>query len=121
MQYMLLIYENEADWQAMPEADRARLLEGYEQFHAGLAKNGQYVGSNRLAHSGSATTVRVRENRTITTDGPFAETKEQLGGYFLVEAEDLDAAVALAAEVPGARVGAIEVRPLWRSGMTDDG
>jgi hypothetical protein len=77
-----------------------------------IRKSGHYLGCNRLQPTGSATTVRVRNERIATTDGPFAETKEQLGGYFLLEARDLNEAIQLAARIPGARYGCIEVRPI---------
>jgi hypothetical protein len=115
MQYMLLIYRDEAELESFSPSARDALLEEYKVLTEGLVKSGQYKASDRLAPSSSATVVRVRDGRTLTTDGPFAETKEQLGGYFLVEAEDLDAAVAIAACIPVARFGAIEVRPLWQS------
>jgi hypothetical protein len=115
MQYMLLIYRDEAKLESFSPPERDALLEEYKVLTEGLVKSGQYKASDRLAPSSSATIVRVRDGRMLTTDGPFAETKEQLGGYFLVVAEDLDAAVAIAARIPAARVGAIEVRPLWQS------
>jgi hypothetical protein len=120
MQYMLLIYDNEADWQKLPPTARQALMNEYEAFADGIVKSGQFKAADRLSPSSSATTVRVRDGRTLTTDGPFAETKEQLGGYFLIEAEDLDAVVAVAARIPSARAGCVEVRPLWQSGMLDD-
>jgi hypothetical protein len=115
MQYMLLIYDNEADWERSTPAEREPLMEEYRAFADSIVKSGQYKAADRLGPSSSATVVRVRDGRTLTIDGPFAETKEQLGGYFLVEAEDLDAAVALAARIPSARSGCVEVRPLWQS------
>ena len=114
MQYMLLIYNNEANWQNLSPPEREALLDEYVAFTDGIVRNGQFKASDRLAPSASATTVRVRDGKTLTTDGPFAETKEQLGGYYLVEAEDLDSAVAIAARIPSARFGCIEVRPLWQ-------
>ena len=120
MQYMLLIYDNEADWQNLPPTAREALMKEYEAFADSIVKSGQFKAADRLSPSSSATTMRVRDGKTLTTDGPFAETKEQLGGYYLIEAEDLDAAVAVAARIPSARAGCVEVRPLWHSGMLED-
>jgi hypothetical protein len=120
MQYMLLIYDNEADWQNLPQTARQALMDEYGSFTDGIVKSGQFKAADRLSPSSSATTVRVRNGKTLTSDGPFAETKEQLGGYYLIEAEDRDAAVAVAARIPSARAGCIEVRPLWQSGMLED-
>jgi hypothetical protein len=117
MQYMLLIYENEGEWERLSPDQREARTGAYMAFAESIVKSGQYKAGSRLGLSASATTVRVQDGRTLTTDGPYAETKEQLGGYFLVEAEDLDAAIGLAARLPGARSGAIEVRPLWAGGQ----
>jgi hypothetical protein len=116
VQYLLLIYENEGDWQRRSDAERAARTGEYMAFAEGIVKSGQYKAGARLALSPDATTVRVQGGRTLTTDGPYAETKEQLGGYFLVEAKDLDEAIAIAARLPGAAAGAVEVRPLWHCG-----
>lgn len=107
MQFLLLIYENEKRF--MEAFDPAE-LEEYKQFGKQHAKTIQ--GSNALQPTETATTVRVRNGKTMTTDGPFAETKEQLGGYYLIEAPDKAAAAAIAAKIPGARFGCIEVRPI---------
>src|SRR5689334_2844298 len=112
MQYLLLIYENESNWAKMPEADQGKMFGEYMQFTKSIAETGQLVGGEALQRVKSATTVRGRDGKTLTTDGPFAETKEQLGGYYLVEASDLDEAIKLAARIPGARSGSIEVRPI---------
>jgi hypothetical protein len=114
MQYMLLIYNDEARWENLSLPEREALIAEYTAFTADIVKTGQYKAADRLGPSASATTVRVRDGRTLTTDGPFVETKEQLVGYYLVEAEDLDAAVAIAARIPSARFGSIEVRPMWQ-------
>jgi hypothetical protein len=119
MQYMLLIYNNEARWENLSPPEREALIAEYNAFTEDIVKTGQYKAADRLGPSASATTVRVRDGRTLTTDGPFVETKEQLAGYYLVEAADLDAAVALAARIPGARSGGIEVRPLWQSAKAE--
>jgi hypothetical protein len=112
MQYLLLIYENEGNWAKIPEAEQGQIFGEYMQFSKSIAESGHLVGGEALQSVKSATTVRVREGKTLTTDGPFAETKEQLGGYYLVEAADLDEAIKLAARIPGARSGSIEVRPI---------
>ncbi len=113
MQYLLLIYNNENDFERINEPDKQRILGEYVEFRKGIATSGQYVGGNRLHPVSQARTVRIRDGKKMVTDGPFAETKEQLGGYFMVEAKDVDEAVALAARIPGARYGSIEVRPIW--------
>ncbi len=115
MQYMLLIYQNEA---ARPgEAELARLMQEYMAFTQDIVKAGKFKAGDPLELTNTATTVRVREGKTLTTDGPFAETKEQLGGYYIVEAKDLDEAIAIAARIPGARFGSIEVRPIRKLNM----
>jgi len=112
MQYLLLIYENEKRWASMSEADRGKESAEYMSLTEDLKKNGKFVAGDALQPTTSATTVRVRDGKRLTTDGPFAETKEQLGGYYLVNAKDLDEALALAARIPSARAGSIEVRPV---------
>jgi hypothetical protein len=112
MKYLLLIYENEAEWAAIPEAEKGRIFQEYMDYSKRIRKSGNYVGGEALQPVSTATTVRVRNGKTLTTDGPFAETREQLGGFFLVEAKDLDEAIALAGGIPGARTGSIEVRPI---------
>ena len=112
MQYLLLIYEEEKLWNALSEADRGRLYGEYMTFTADIKKSGHWRAGNPLQPVHTATTVRVRDGKVSTTDGPFAETREQLGGYYLVEARDLDEATRLAERVPGARLGSIEVRPV---------
>ena len=113
MQYLLLIYTNEAEENALSEADTAAMMAGYDRFTEGLIQSGQFKAGERLRPVADATTVRVREGRTLITDGPFAETREQLGGYYLIEAKDLDEATAIAARIPSAGMGSIEVRPIW--------
>jgi hypothetical protein len=112
MRYLLLIYENEADWAAIPEAEKGKIFEEYMAYSRRIRKNGNYVAGQALQPTSTATTVRVKNGKTLATDGPFAETREQLGGFYLVEAKDLDEAIALAAGIPGARMGSIEVRPI---------
>ena len=112
MKYLLLIYGEEHALDSASEADRRTMYEEYGRFAHELEERNAMLGGDELARSSSATTVRVRDGQTLTTDGPFAETKEQLGGYFAVEAPDLDTAIELAAKIPGARTGSIEVRPV---------
>jgi hypothetical protein len=112
MEYLLLIYGTEARRAGMSKSDGDTEMAGYEAFGKEFA--GAIKGGNALQPTGTATTVRVRDGKRLTTDGPFAETKEQLGGYYLVEAGDLDAAIAMAAKIPGAKHGTIEVRPILK-------
>ena len=107
MQYMLLIYRAE-----QPNAAEMPLMQEYMNFTQDIVKSGKFKAGDPLEPVSTATTVRVRDGKTLTTDGPFAETKEQLGGYYIVEAKDLDEAVAIAARIPDARNGSIEVRPI---------
>ncbi|TMJ89199.1 MAG: YciI family protein [Alphaproteobacteria bacterium] len=113
MQYLLMIYQNEAEYGKIDEAASKKMLEEYGAFTQSIIQSGNFKGGDRLQPATTATTVRVRDGKTLTTDGPFAETREQLGGYYLIEAKDLDAALAIAARIPGARFGSIEVRPIW--------
>src|SRR5216683_2289105 len=114
MQYLLLIYDEEKGWAKMTEAERGKIFGEYHQFTEGIKKGGQHLGSNPLQPTSTATTVRVRNGKQLTTDGPFAETKEQLGGYYLIGAKNLDEAIAIAAKIPSARSGSIEVRPIMK-------
>jgi hypothetical protein len=114
MQYMLLIYDNEKVWQAMSDKERNAYMGEYFAVTEEIKKNGKLIAGDALQSISTATTVRVREGKRLTTDGPFAETKEQLGGYYLVNAKDLDEAMAIAAKIPSARVGSIEVRPVMK-------
>jgi hypothetical protein len=118
MKYLCLIYANEAAWQGLSKPDADSMIAEYMAFTESLKKAGQYIGGNRLQPIASATTVRVRDGKLSATDGPFAETKEQLGGYYLVEARDLNDAIQIASRIPGARVGSIEVRPVAESHLT---
>ncbi len=112
MQYLLLIYEREADWNAMNEKEKGTIFQEYMAFTQGIRQSGHHRAGDALQPVSTATTVRVRNGKTVTTDGPFAETREQLGGYYLVEAKDLDEAISIAARIPSARYGSIEVRPI---------
>jgi hypothetical protein len=113
MQYMLLIYSNEAGMQAAPKAQVEQVQAAYGAYTEALQKAGVMVGGGRLRPTATATTVRVANGKTNVLNGPYAETKEQLGGYYLVDVPDLDAALAWAARCPGASHGVMEVRPLW--------
>ncbi len=113
MQYMLLIYGNEAAMETATKAEGDRILAAYGAYSEALVKAGVMVGGNRLQRSASATTVRMADGKTQVLDGPYAETKEQLGGYYLIEVPDLDAALSWAARCPGASHGTMEVRPIW--------
>ena len=113
MQYLLMIYQNEAEYAKNDAATSQKMLGEYQAFTQGIIQSGNFKAGDRLQPTSTATTVRVRDGKTLTTDGPFAETREQLGGYFLVEAKDLNAAIEIAARIPGARIGSIEVRPIW--------
>src|SRR5580700_6785890 len=113
MQYLLLIYSNES---AAPDPASPQFAAGtkaYADFTSQIKESKNLLGGNRLQSAATATTVRVRDGKTLLTDGPFAETAEQLGGYYLIEAANLDEALGIAARVPGARAGTIEVRPIW--------
>lgn len=112
MKYLCLIYDDEKKWDAMPKADTDAIMGEYYAFTEGIKKSGQYVGGEALQPVHTATTVRVRNGKASTTDGPFAETKEQLGGYYLIEARDLNDAVQVAAKIPAAKTGSVEVRPI---------
>ena len=112
MQYLLMIYQNEAEYAKMDAAAGQKMLEEYGAFTQGIIQSGNFKAGDRLRPTTTATTVRVRDGKTLTTDGPFAETREQLGGYYLIEAKDLDEAIAIAARVPSAKFGSIEVRPV---------
>ena len=109
MQYLLLIYENEAQADARGPGS---MMDEYRTFTQSIIQNGNFKAGDALQRTSNATTVRVREGKMLTTDGPFAETRESLGGYYLVEAKDLDAALGIAARIPGAKTGSIEVRPV---------
>jgi hypothetical protein len=115
MKYMLLIYDDERAWAQLSEEDRQRVYAEYRQFGEQLRAAGQYVTGSQLHPTSAASSVRVRDGKRLVTDGPFAETREQLGGYYLVNAANLDEALALAARIPSARMGTIEVRPLVES------
>ena len=112
MKYMLLIYHEEQSWDAITEAERQQIYGEYRNLIGELQSNGQFVSGSELQPITTATSVRVRDGKELVTDGPFAETREQLGGYFLIEAKDLDEASNIAARIPSAKTGTVEVRPL---------
>src|SRR5713226_9196439 len=112
MQYLLLIYQNEAEMAKAGEAAMKAMHAEYTTFTQSIVQAGHFKAGDALQRSSTATTVRVRGGKTLTTDGPFAETREQLGGYYLIEAKDLDQAITIAARVPSAKFGSIEVRPI---------
>jgi hypothetical protein len=120
MKYLLLIYSNEANAQALSKADMDQMLAAYGAYTEALQKAGVLVDGNRLQRSTSATTVRTANGKTNVLDGPYADTKEQLGGYYMIEVPDLDAALSWAARCPGASHGVMEVRPLWVMCNTSD-
>ncbi|HKP84406.1 MAG TPA: YciI family protein [Pyrinomonadaceae bacterium] len=112
MKYMLLIYHDEKSWGAISEAERQQIYADYRKLREELVSRGQFVTGSQLQPIATATSVRVRDGKELVTDGPFAETHEQLGGYFLIEAKNLDEATSIAARIPSAQTGTIEVRPL---------
>jgi hypothetical protein len=112
MKYLCLIYENEKNWETLPQSEAEAVMGEYFGFTEEIRRNGKYIAGEALQPTPTATTVRVRNGKVSTTDGPFAETKEQLGGFYLIEAKDLNDAIQVAAKIPSARFGAIEVRPV---------
>jgi hypothetical protein len=116
MKYMLLIYDEERNWEKMSEATRQQMMAEYGKLTEDIKAGGQYRAGAPPHPTASATSVRVRDGKRLVTDGPFAETREQLGGYYLIDAKDLDEAIAIAARIPSARLGTIEVRPVLEMG-----
>ena len=112
MQYMLLIYGDQDGWKSRSEEENGQIMQAYMQFTEELQASGSLVGGDALEPTQTATTVRVRNDETLTTDGPFAETKEQLGGYYIVDVGSIDEALEWAAKIPGAKHGSVEVRPV---------
>jgi hypothetical protein len=115
MKYLCLIYQDERIWERMPKDEAGRIYAEYFAFTGETKKSGSYISGNPLQPTRTARTVSVRDGEISVTDGPFAETKEQLGGYFLIEAENIEDAVKVAARIPGARLGRIEVRPVMET------
>jgi len=112
MQYMLLIYTQENNWERLGEDERATAMKGYRDFTEELRSAGAMVAGDRLQPTANATTVRVRDGEQLVSDGPFAETKEQLGGYYVIEADSLDDAIRWAAKLPGSHHGSVEIRAI---------
>jgi len=112
MKYLCLIYDEEKKLESMPKSESDAFMGEYFAFTEGIKKSGHYLGGNALQPVQAATTVRIRNGKVSTTDGPFAETKEQLGGYYLIEARDLNDAIQVASKIPSVRIGSIEVRPI---------
>jgi hypothetical protein len=112
MQYLLLIYRSEAEAAKVPQAEMTKMTADFRTFTQSIIQSGNFKAGDALQPVSMATTVRVRGGKTLATDGPFAETREQLGGYYLVDAKDLDEAIGLAARIPIAATGSIEVRPI---------
>jgi hypothetical protein len=113
MKYLCLVYQEEKQESNVAPNVIEQAKKDFSAFTEDIKKSGHYIGSNGLKHTDAATTVRVRNGKLSTTDGPFAETKEQLGGYFLIEAKDLNDAIQVAARIPSAKWGSVEVRPVW--------
>jgi hypothetical protein len=114
MQYLCLIYTDESADARMTREEGQAIMGEYFAFTEGIKKSGHYVGGNPLQPTKTASTVRLRQGKMSTTDGPFAETKEQLGGYYLIEAKDLNDAIQVASKIPAARSGSVEVRPIMK-------
>jgi len=112
MKYLCLIYDDEKNFVNMSKSDLDATMAEYFQFTEGIKKSGHYIGGEALQPVHTATTVRVRNGKMSTTDGPFAETKEQLGGFYFIEARDLNDAIQVASRIPSAKIGSIEVRPI---------
>ena len=112
MKYMLSIYHNESEWSALTESERQEVYVEYRQLIQELRSNGQYLIGDQLQNTSAASSVRVRDGKPLVTDGPFAETREQLGGFFLIEAGSQEEANTIAARIPSARMGTVEVRPV---------
>ena len=112
MKYMLLIYDAEKGWAKLSETQKQRAMGEYTQFTQQLHSAGQYVTSSQLHPTSAATSVRAHSGKRLVTDGPFAETREQLLGYYIIDVNDLDVAIAIAARIPGGPTGGVEIRPL---------
>jgi len=112
MKYMLLIYHEEQDWQGQTESKQQAIYHEYRELIQDLQTGGKYLAGDQLQSVTTANSVRVRNGKQMVTDGPFAETREQLGGFFMIEATDLDEARSIAARIPSARTGTIEIRPV---------
>jgi len=114
MQYLLMCCFDETRWAKLPEGERGKIMDAYGKLIYELKTSGRLLAGAQLDRSASAVTVREKNRKPVISDGPFAETKEQLGGYYLIEAPDLDRAIAIAAKIPAVRNGSIEVRPIMK-------
>jgi len=117
MQYLLMLYSDESQWNELTPQQQEQGLAAYMAYGEALRKAGVFINSNRLRPRGDATTVRVVDGKTQVLDGPYADSKEQIGGYYLIDVPDLDAAIQWAARCPGASHGTVEVRPVWPTPM----
>jgi hypothetical protein len=116
MKYLCMIYDDEKKWGTMPKDQMDTMLGEYGAFTESIKKSGHYIGGEPLQPTHTASTVRVRQGKVSATDGPFAETKEQLGGFYLIDAKDLNEAIQVASRIPSAKTGSIEVRPIMDFG-----
>jgi hypothetical protein len=112
MKYLCLIYSDESQWPKLAETDTQKMMAEYREFGDGIKASGHYIAGHRLEPTHTATTLRSRNGKLSTSDGPFAETKEQLGGFYMIEARDLNEAIQVASKIPGVRHGSVEVRPI---------
>jgi len=115
MKYILLIYHDEQAWNRLTEAEHQEIYREYRQLIQELHSNGQYLAGDQLQPTTTASSVRVRNGNQMVTDGPFAETREQLGGFFMIEANDLAEAANIAGRIPSSRMGSVEIRPVVES------
>ncbi len=113
MRYLLMICSDENEEAKLSPEAMGELMQGYGLLETDLRESNAFIGSERLQPISTSTTIRIRNGKTLTTDGPFAETKEQFGGYYLIEAADLDAAIAWAEKIPTVTYGSVEIRPIW--------
>lgn len=114
MQYLLMLFASETGWDQLPDAQKAQGIAAYQAYTEALVKAGALVSSNRLRPAATATTVRTVGDKTQVLDGPYSDSKEQIGGYYLIDVPDLNAALSWAARCPGAQHGSVEVRPVWQ-------
>jgi hypothetical protein len=113
MQYMMMIYADETKWTKLPREQVSKVMDEYREFTQAIVRSGHFRAGSQLQPTSTATTVREKNGKRLTTDGPYAESKEQLGGYYLLECKDLDEAIAIAGRIPGVRLGdVVEIRPL---------
>lgn len=116
MKYLLLIYNDEQTWGKRTETERSKMTDEFMQFSQAIGASGHFKAGSQLQPTTAAKSVQVRDGKRLVTDGPFAETREQLGGYYLIEAKDVNEAIEIAARIPSSRLGTIEVRPLVQAG-----